>query len=185
MDRTEFEIRDQGYQEDRQKLIDDKSADINPAFDQKLQKANASYMERLRVIRNSEYIIEDRNRIEQQELENHNANLAAIEADKEAAINEVIAPDDQKLQEILFGEGGREAAEQRMLEYEGTMEREQQLEAQNEAETPEAENAQDYFNADDFDYSGINKNYDSLSEEYNDNAPEGFEPTSTDHGLEP
>lgn len=187
MDETEFQILDQGYQEDRQMLIDKKSAEISPAFEQRLQSANAAYAERIWVIRNSDYSQEDRQRIEQQELQIFEANKAEIEGEKEATINEGIAPDDQKLQDLVLGEGGRAEAERLMRENMEAAQEEQQMEAENETEVeaPETENAQDYFNANDFDYSQINENHETLSNDFNDIAPEGFEPTNPDHGIEP
>ena len=191
MDRTEFELLDQGYQEDRQRYLDEKSAEITPAFDERLQSANAAYVERLRVIRNSEYTIDEQQQIEQQELQIYETNMADIEAEKEAALNEAIAPDDQMLQELVFGEGGREAAERRMLEYEEVQAMQEELhpdtetETENEVETVTAETAdtQDYFNTDDFDYSDINEKHASLTDEFNDDKS-GPPPPSAGEGVE-
>lgn len=111
MDRESFKILDQGYQEDKQRLIDRKTEEISPGYDEQLKQANQNYIQRLWNIRHSNYTHMERQRIEQQELEAFEARQSAIEAEREEVLQQVIAEDDTQLQMILFEGRMREEVE--------------------------------------------------------------------------
>ncbi len=189
MDRVEFELLDEGYQEDRQRLIDAASNEITPEFDQRLQNAHASYMERLRIINNAHYSFAERQQLLEQEEVNYQTNLTSIEQEKEDRINDAIFKDDQRLQELIFGEDGRDEAERRMLEFEAAMREREQRENENRApeENLDNPNEQVNLNFDEFHNEQIEEDLDdeSLLSEFNSKS--GLEPpphTPENDGVE-
>ncbi|MCB0631598.1 MAG: hypothetical protein R2824_24070 [Saprospiraceae bacterium] len=191
MDREEFDLLYRGYEEDRQRLIDDAKAEIDPEFDARLQRAIQGNAERVKLLRSSDYSVADLQRLEFRELEILNDKKGQIEAEREQAISDQIATPDQRLQEVVFGAGGLAAAEQRLADQEKIKidQQEQANLTENEKKVDIADDFstvshQDHFSPDDFDYSSISEEYDSLGEDFAGQA-EGTGREMPDSGIEP
>lgn len=173
MDRESFNIIDEGYQQDRQNLLDKEAKAVSPEYDKQLEAANRNYVQRTWNIRNSNYSFAERQRIEQQELEAYKAKQAAINAAKEEELERRIAEKDQQLQKILFNGRMRDEihAELNAQEKQATQQQEQKLESVQDKPTTDFNNAsRDSANVADFENVSTSESDTTLSSDFNTSA---------------
>ena len=189
MDKEEFDLLYNGYKKDLQFHLDKVKAEVDPEFDARVQRAVQGHAERINLLRKSDYSVSDLQRLETRELEILNDKKRQIEEDREQAINNRMAEPEQLLEENLFGEGGLAAAKQSLAEQEKIEIDQRANLTENEKKVDIAEDFstvshQDHFNPDDFDYSNISEEYDSLGEDFAGQA-EGTGREVPDSGIEP
>lgn len=186
MDRVGFDILDQGYQEDKKRLIAKMTQEVAPEFDERLRVANQNYVQRLWNIRNSNYTHVERQRLEQQELEAYEARQASIEAEREQEVQDRAAPQDTQLQMLAFEGRMRDEAEAIVV-------RQENEQAQSIEDNPEQEEGRsstfnaasgDYADVSDFAHVDTDEAASSLSSDFSESAQVDVAPPTKDGGIE-